>query len=209
MRRMPETFLHSNGGGRILGIEAAVGSDCFIDRDSVIEGASFISNGSRIIKSAIKDSHVSFANITESAVMRSHITGALVRGSGLERVVVRGTRSRQATVQNCLLSNQAVIEGCKIRGVEVSAPILIHNDWNRTPRHHLLIPCNGVQMVISECSEGGIRGHCGCECRPYAEWIQKKELLRKIFVRRGWASESIDVINDLFQEWRRSIRLVA
>lgn len=138
--------------------------------------------------------------------MGSHVAGAIVRASGLENVVIRGTKARTANVQNCLLSNKVVVEGCQVRGFELAGPFLVHTDWVRAPRHFLLEPAPGVQMGISECTKG--RMHCGCECRPAVEWIQKKELLRKIFVRRGWSSESIDVIHELFKEWR-SIRLAA
>lgn len=202
-----ETFQHKNGLGELRGIECAVSSDSMLDKSSFVEGKTFVSYGSSITKnSALKDSHVALGDIQQSILVNSHVSNALVHGSALEGVVVRGSKERSAVVQNCLLSNQTVIESCTVRGFEVAAPLLIHSNWNRAPRHHLLRPCDGVQMAISECSPGGDRGHCGCECRTYAHWVERKEILRKIFTRRGWAYESVDMIHQLFEEWRR-IRL--
>lgn len=196
-----ERFIHKNGGGIIYGSESSVSSDSVLDRDSIVEGASFISYGSAITKSPIKNSVISLGEIRESPLIDSHVSAALVYASGLESAVVQGTLERKAVVQNCLLSQKVVVEACTIRNVDIAGPYLIHTDWNHTPRHYLIEPCDGVQMGISECTEG--RGHCGCECRPYTEWIHKKELLRKIFVARGWASESIDIIHQLFEQWRQ------
>lgn len=205
MRRV-ETFRHSAGGGVIVGIDGAISSDSYLSADSMIEGASFVSYSSRIIKSAIKDSHVSFANISESAVLHSHVAGAIVRSSGIEGAVIRGSKSRIANVQNCLLGSQTVVEACVVRDFELSGPFLLHSDWNRAPRHLLLEPALGVRIGISECKPG--YAHAGCECRSIQEWVYKKELLRKIFVRRGWPSETIDIIHEFFEELQR-VRLAA
>ena len=203
---MPERFLHRLGAGTILVAYISVSIDSYVSRDSLIEGASYISYGSVIKESAIKDSHVSFANISKSALVGSHVAGAIISDSGFDDVVVRGTKTHRAVVRDCLLSNQVVIEGCQVRRFELSGPYLIHADFNRAPRHYLLEPAPGVQMGLSECTNG--RLHCGCECRTYNHWLVKKELLRKIFDRRGWAPDSVDIIHSLFDEWRR-VRLAA
>lgn len=202
-----ESFLHRNGAGVIVGTASAIGDDCFLSRDSILEGASFVSYASRITKSAIKDSHISFANISESAVMGSHIAGAIVRSSGLESVVIRGTKARTANVQNCLLSNKVVIEGCQVRGFELAGPFLVHIDWNRAPRHYLLDIAPGVQLGISECRPG--YSHVGCKCRKISHWIEHKEMLRRYFTRnQNWQGDEVDIIHELFKEWR-SVRLAA
>lgn len=201
---MIETFIHSNGGGRIIGSDGAISSDSVLDKTSYMEGRTFVAFGSSITKSIIKDSTINLGDVRESVVVNSHISAALVYDSALEGAVIRGTKERSTVVQGCILSRKVVIEACTVRGIDLSGPYLLHADWNRTPRHHLLTPCDGVQMGISECSSGGDRGHCGCRCRPYSEWIEEKETLRKIFVRRGWSRESIDIVHQYFEEWRRS-----
>lgn len=203
----PERFIHTNGGGIIVGADPAVGSDCFIDRTSLVEGRSFISNGSRIVNSPLKDTHASFANITDSPVLFSHITGAIVRGSGLEGVVIRGTKAKTANVQNCLLSNRIVVEGCDVRGLELTGPFLLHVDWKREPRRRLLEISPDVQLGIIECRPG--YAHVGCKCRKISDWVEHKEALRRYFTReKGWQGDEVDVIHELFEEWRR-IRLAA
>jgi hypothetical protein len=201
-----ETFRHRNGGGRIIGADGAVSSDSSVDQDSLIEGASFISYGSVINHSAVKDSDVSFGNISQSALVHSHVAGAIVSDSGLEYAVIRGTKIRTAIVRNCLLGREVVVEGCSVRGFELSGPHLIHADFDRAPRSFVLEPTPGDRMAITECVNG--RFHCGCECRTYGHWVAKKETLRKLFARRGWADDSVDVIHSLFDEWRR-VRMAA
>lgn len=205
---MIEAFQHRNGGGRIVGIDSAIASDCLLDNSSFIEGETFVSGASSITNnSALKDSHVALGDIQKSILINSHVTGALVFASGLEDAVVRGLKDRPTVVQNSMLAGKVVIEGCTVRNVDITGPYLIHTDWNYTPRHYLLRPCEGVEMGISECRPG--YAHCGCECRTIAKWVRKKETLRKIFVKRGWDPVSIDVIHQLFEEWRQRIRLVA
>lgn len=205
--RAVETFRHPNGGGRIVGIEAAVGSDCFADSDSLIEGRTFISHGSRIVKSSLKDTHASFANITESAVVGSHIAGGIIRSSGIVNAVVRGTKKRLANVQNSLLSGKLVVEGCRIQNVELDGPYLLHHDYAQTPRHLLLDDGHGLRLGIVECKPG--YANIGCACRTIKHWIDHKESLRRYFTReQGWAGPEVNTIHELFEEWRR-VRLAA
>jgi hypothetical protein len=165
----------------------------------MIEGRTFVSLQSSLTKASVKDSTVVSSVIFNSPLLNSHVAGSLVSSSALESVIVRATGERKAVVQDAILSDDVVVEACTVRGFELAGPYLLHSDWNRAPKHFLLEPAPGVRVGLSECSDG--RRHCGCECRPYIEWLEKKELLRRIFTRRGWPSESIDLIHQKFGEW--------
>lgn len=204
---MPETSRHSNGGGLIIGVDSAVSSDSYLSVDSQVEGRSFISYGSTIQSSAIRDSSLSFANIAKSALINSHVAGAIVSGSGLEDVVVRGTKERLAVVRNCLLSGEVAIEGCTVQNLELNGPHLIHRDWlHRAPRTRIL-EHGGVRLSLAECGPGNDAFHVGCEHRQFREWDYKEPLLFRYFVKRlGWPEPVFRSIRTTFEEWRAENR---
>jgi len=198
-------FRHRNGGGSILGIECSIGSDCFLSRDSVISGKAHVSFMSQIHSgSMLHDAHVSASGISGSVIDGGHISYASVKDSSLENVIVRGTYD-PARLENVILRNGVVAESCWLRNFELSGPHLLHANWDRAPRHHSLKLEYGIPLVITECTE--LRGHVGCECRPMQTWLDRKELLRRIFVgKRGWPSAAIDTIGALFEGWKGSPR---
>lgn len=196
---MRDIFRHRNGGGHILGTKGAIGSDCRLERGSYIED-SFISYKTSISKtSSVSNSSISLGDIENSAVINSHVSAALVSKSVLENVVASGTKERLAVIQGCYFS-EVVIEACTLRNVELTGgPYHLHRDWDRTPRHLLLEPGNGVKLAINECLPG--YADIGCKHRTISEWVEKKEILRQIFKKQGWTGREIDTIHDLFESW--------
>lgn len=196
---MIQTFRHTRGAGRIIGIEPAVGSDCLVDANSIIEGRSRISWGSRIRNdSAVKDSEVVISTLDRTIAINSHVAYARVRDSVLDHAIVRGADD-PALVENCALSGGCVIEGIAVRNTELDGPYLLHRrDWDHTPRHYLLEE-SGVRLGIVECVPGF--ANIGCKCRSIKHWIKNKETDRKVFAKRRWPHYLVDEIHELFIDW--------
>lgn len=198
---MSQVFRHRNGGGRILGVEPAVSSDSLIDRSSFVEGRSRISWGSRIRnESAIKDSEVVISALDRTVAIGSHIAYAQVRDAVLNQAIIRGADD-PALVENSMLSGGCVVEGVRVRNVELHGAFVIDFDCDSTPRHYLLHSESGVKLAIIDCGNG--EAGIGCKRRPIADWIEKKELLRRLFMKRHqWQGYEVDLIHKLFEEWK-------
>lgn len=195
------TFIHPKGGGLIVGPEPFVGSDCYIDKHSRVEGESAISYQCDIRGSAIQDSHVVYSTIQKSAVVRSHVAAAMVSKSALEDVVVRGAADRKAIVQDSVLGGSVVVEGSTIRNVNLIGPYLLHYNWDQTPKHRLLETDNGIVQGLLQCKADHF--HLGCVCRPFSVWDKREPLLRKWFVEQcGWPVDAFDSIRSTFEQWR-------
>lgn len=198
---MSDIFLHRRGGGRIVGVEGAVSSDSRIDRTSEMRGKSFISCLSTIrAESIIDNSTVVNSEVEQSIVLNSQIHHANISGCALNDVVVRGANGCFSDLRNVILSNEVVVENCRLRDFELSGPHLVHVDWDRTPRHCVIEIDSGVKLSLCECADDHF--HAGCECRPYSEWDEKEPLLRRYFTRRGWPLETFDSIRGIFDSWR-------
>jgi hypothetical protein len=198
---MTQTFRHQRGGGVIVGIAPAVGSDCFIDASCIIEGRSRISWGSRIRNdSAVKDSEVVISTLDRTIAIGSHVAYARVRDSILDHAIVRGADD-PALVEHSSLAGGVVVEGVKVFNVELDGPYTLDFDCQGTPRHYLLESANGqIRLGIVDCGNG--EAGIGCKRRPIAEWIEKKELDRRLFVKKhGWTGYEPDEIHELFIDW--------
>lgn len=196
---------HPNGQGRIVGIRAAVGSDCLVEKKSEIRGASFVSCLSTITgESIIDNAHVVSAEIDNSMILDSHIAEAEVSRACLNGVVIRGAHGRVAKVSNVILSGGVVVENCEISNVELDGSFLVHSNWSKTPRHRMLRTANGVIQGLIECSEDNDSLHSGCECRPWKMWDQNEHLLRRHFVGElRWPLEAFNSIRTTFEQWRQ------
>jgi len=200
---MPDLFLHRNGGGVIRGVDGAIGSDCYLSPDSEMRGRSFISCASSIRTASIIDtSTVVDSEVEQSMVLNSQIHHANVSGCALDDVVVRGANGQYADLFNVILSNEVVVENCRLRDFELSGCHLVHSDWDRTPPHYLLETESGVRLSLMKCSPHNDRHHCGCKCEPFSYWNKKEPLLRRYFTKRGWDLETFNGIRDIFESWR-------
>lgn len=200
---MTDIFLHRNGGGVIHGVDSAAGSDCYISHDSEVRGKSFISCLSTIRSESIIDtSTVVNSEIEQSIVLNSQVHHATVSSSALDDVVVRGANGQYADLRNVILSNEVVVENCRLRDLELSGPHLVHSDWDSTPPHHLLETESGVRLSLVKCSPDNDRMHAGCSCRKLSDWIKKEPLLRRYFTTRGWPLETFNSIRGIFESWR-------
>ncbi len=201
---MPERFIHSNGGGTIAGVEAAVSSDSRIERGCEIRGASRVSFMSRVRgESIIDSSRIACGVVEQSILLNSDLTYAKVTGSSLNNVIVRGTYE-PARLLSVLLEDHVVVEGARVENFDLAGPYLVHSDFSRQPRHFTLEKF-GIRLGIIECNhEPGVpRVICGCKCRPIAEWIEKKEFLRRLFMKRhNWHGPEADHIVERIKEWQ-------
>jgi hypothetical protein len=203
------TFFHRNGGGRITGPDGGgfVGSDCYLSPDSEVRGdKSVISHLTTVLNKSVLDNCTAVGSgIDHVIALRSHIHHAQVAYSLLTDVVIRGANERPADLHNVSLSDDVVVEGCRLRNFELSGPHLLHVDWDRAPRHRLLETSAGVYLALTECIDDYF--HVGCECRPFAKWDVKEALLRRYFVERnyGWSLEVFNSIRTTFEAWRRNI----
>lgn len=197
---MTQTFRHRRGRGVIVGIDPAVSSDSFIDASCIIEGRSRISWGSRIRNdSAVKDSEVVISTLDRTIAINSHVVYARVRDSVLTSAIIRGADD-PALVENSVLSGGCIVEGVKVSNVELDGPYVLNFDCQGTPRHYLLESANGIRLAIVDCGNG--EAGIGCKRRPIAEWIEKKELDRRLFVKKhGWSGYEPDEIHELFIDW--------
>lgn len=202
MRQSPDsqTYRHANGSGLKV-YPAQASADCWIDRDSTLEGKTDAYH-STVRDSALKDTFCSASQISHSLVAGSHVAdGARVVNSEItsSHVVcahVLDCRLRDCRVAGCLVS----MEGVSLEGVTVSGDTVltgpwglsltgahIHaGEWRRAPRH-VLIEGNGIHAAVVECTEG--RAHLGCACRPIAYWIERGPGMARRF---GWTQEQIE-----------------
>lgn len=207
---MVEIARHRRGGGRLFGIDGAVSSDTLIDSRSEVHGRSFVSFMSEIRNNSIvmggnNGTSVACSVVDHSFVADSHLSYAKVTGSSLNDVIVRGTYE-PARLENMILSNGVVVEGCRLSNFELALPVLIHSDWDHEPRHFSLKEY-GVPLNIIECRcRPGIHSSViGCKCRPTALWIERKEILRRAMVRYNrWRPQIVDLIHDYFKLWLRT-----
>lgn len=200
---MTERFIHRNGGGLILGHEGGAGSDCRISQGSSISGRTFLSCGTSFSNyTHALDSSISSSALDDCSIVESQIAGAILSNSGIERAVIRGT-SKRAVVEGSYLANGVVVEGCRVRDIFLDGPYLLHADLDRTPRHFLMKE-EGVMLGVVECGcRPGIKSSViGCCCRPLDLWIERAELLRRIFQKRGWSGDQIDTFRELFKSWQ-------
>lgn len=202
---MGRPFIHHNGGGKILDPDSHVSVDSTLDVDSVLEGYCSVVCNSRVRDSRISASIISSGTIVGSVLYDAQVFNGLVAKCGLRSVHVRSESGYSPQLLEVVLEGVTVAGPTILHGPwTMRGPFLIHaGEWHAPPRHHHFQP-NGAgalpSLGIIECLDG--KAHIGCVCRPIAEWCQKKELLRRIFVRRGWQPEFIDQIATLFDSWQ-------
>lgn len=203
---MDQVFLHRNGGGRIVGADGAIGSDCYLEPGSEMRGTSIVSCMAEIRDQSILDNSTLVAAVIEhhSIALNSHIHYAQVGKSLLRDVVVRGANERFAHLYNVVLLDGVVVENCRLQDFELCGPHLLHVDWDRAPRHRVITPGPGMAMALTECADDHF--HVGCECRSFAEWDEKESVLRRYFVdRHHWLPEVFNSIRTTFEKWRREV----
>lgn len=202
----PNTYIHRLGGGKVVGIDGSVSTDSRLDRSSQARGASFISFMSDVRnRSFVVDSHLACAVIDESFVVNSHVAYGKVETSNLNNVVVRGLYD-PARLKNMVLAGGVTVEGCRVENFELNGPYLLHSDFDTQPRHFNLTEF-GIPLHIIECHclKDEPRAIIGCICRPISEWIEKKELLRRLFQKREkWIGPEVDLIHEYFKIWQRT-----
>lgn len=205
---MSDHFIHRNGGGKILDYTTDISPDSVLDQDSILENYCYVGNESQILNSRIASGKVFHAKVLSSLVDHSTIAEALVANCGLRKVCIRSERTRSGMREHPYVM-EVVLDGVTVSGPvtlkgpwTLAGPYLIHDgEWLKPPRHFRFMPeGTGIDLGVIECLDG--RAHIGCICRPMDVWLERRELLRRIFTRRGWLPEYIDVFADLFLTWK-------
>lgn len=173
---------HRNGRGTILGIDAHISHDSFLDMESTVIGHSYILGASSIMGSQVTDSHIFNTTIDHSDVSGSVVAGADIKRCVLRNASVNTLFGKRPYCEQVELED-AVVEGdaCLIGPWSVEGNLRIPTGrWFRPPRH-LTIEGEGVAAVLTESTDG--HALIACMRKPVEQWLKAGRRLGRML---GW-----------------------
>ena len=143
---------------------------------------SVISGETNIFHSTVIESTIVNSQIAESSVV-----GATIRNSVLYKVKVEGR----------VILGDVVAETCQLLGdwkLEGIAHIPT-GIWHRAPRFQLITGENGVEVGLTESTDG--QAMMACWRKPIVSWLKAGPRLGK---KHGWTGEQVETARRFYQE---------
>lgn len=212
-------FERLNGNGK------AFGDDCFVCKQSYLDGLSFVADHADVWESTLRKSKVTGnskvrmslieefsqvgcsrfpTEVIQSLLHRTKVHGGSIAGARIKdsyisgKVQIRGDlKHGGVTIEKCRLKGHAIIEGTAyIRDITVSKKMRIREGaWLREPRYFELN--NEIAQVgITESVDG--QAMIACTLRPMAAWIKKRTLWCAAV---GWTEDMGKQLEAKFTEW--------
>lgn len=188
---------HPNGGALKIGTEVHVSPDSFCDAESRIDKESEIFSStiarSRICNGKVFNSRVQGSMVWHSTIAESTCSALDLRGAILHRVT-----AASAVLSGTLLTLiDVVAENCEIYGnwsLEGNARIPT-GIWHRAPRYRRITGENGVDIGLTESTEG--YALMACWRKPITKWIHAGPRLGRL---HGWTGEQIRAAKEFYEE---------
>lgn len=186
---------HVNGGAQKVGSEVHVSADSFCDGRSVLQGTSHVF-GSMLLNGHLKDSqsfNSEFLHVeaVKGVFVESRCLQLTVRDSVLHKVTVVGGKFGRIAL------DQVVAENCELRGhwtLEGNARIPT-GIWHRAPRYKLITGENGVEVGLTESTEG--HALMACWRKPITKWLKYGP---RLGIKHGWTAQQIEDARLFFQD---------
>jgi hypothetical protein len=187
---------HPNGGAAKIGTEVHVSPDSFCDQASEIGGNSSIFQSTLkdaiICNSQLYDTAAETVWLNSSVCSKSSLQGIFAHESILDRVVASNDGSG-----GILYLKDVVAETCELHGtwrLEGNARIPT-GIWYRPPRYKRITGENGVDIGLTESTEG--YALMACWRKPITQWIKAGPRLGRL---HGWTSEQIMAAKEFYEE---------
>ena len=174
---------HRNGHGRILGVDAHISHDSFLDSESTAAGRTYILGSSSVIDSQVINSNIFNATVDHSHAINSFVVGADVKGCVLHDASINTLFGKRPYCDRVELDG-VIVEGdaALIGPWSVSGNLRIPTGvWFRPPRH-LVVEGDGVEAVLTESSDG--HALIACMRKPVTSWLRAGRRLGRML---GWS----------------------
>lgn len=186
---------HPNGGAAKFGLEVHVSPDSYCDAETKIFGTSAVIKSSLRVSTLanvhVFNSYVSVSHAIGSVIAESHVDRLLAIDCVLDRVLVNGAPETKIELID------VVAETCELHGtwrLQGNARIPT-GVWFRPPRYLRIIGENGVDVGLTESTDG--YALMACWRKPITSWLKAGPRLGRL---HGWSTEQIRAAKEFYEE---------
>ena len=189
-----QVIRHPNGGAQKIGLEVHVSADSFCDHLTQIQG------NSSVIRSSMCHSWARNVHAFASKLNECSIGDSVIAESGLIRIVARDVVLDQVTAWgdrgSIITLEEVVAENCRLFGrwsLFGNARITC-GDWHRAPRFKRITGDNGVDVGLTESTNG--HALMACWRKPITQWLKSGP---RLGIKHKWSEDQINTAR-LFYE---------